>query len=182
MGLSSLKFRIKTEILPCFYTKLILLLKAFMWIQTNKKISYQKGVYYRGIIKGQLQSVSAFNFFNGEFNGIISNSELGNIVVGKLNKPNNQSDYIVYSDDKMKVFNEFECHVKDDLSTALPQTNNAHRDGNSTNSTRVATMYFEIDNDLYLANGSDTTTTTNWMTSVLIMCKRYITMMVLRLA
>jgi hypothetical protein len=137
-------------------------------VDTNKEknISYQKGVYYRGIIKGETKSVSAFNFFNGEFNGIISDAEFGNIVVGKINKPNNQSDYVVYSDAKMKVSNEFECHVKDDDQAILPQNGNANRDGNSTNSVRVATMYFEIDNDLYLANGSSIATTTNWMTSV----------------
>lgn len=136
-------------------------------VDTNKEknINYQKGVYYRGMIKGEGTSVAAFNFFNGEFNGIVSDTQLGNIVVGKVKRPNNQSDYIVYSDAKMKVFNEFECHVKDD-ETSLPLNENANRDGNSTNSTRVATMYFEIDNNLYIENGSSTTTTTNWMTSV----------------
>ena len=133
-------------------------------VDTNKgnSISYQKGVYYRGIIKGEAQSVSAFSFFNGEFNGIISNSELGNVVVGKLNKANNQSDYIVYSDAKMKVLSGFDCHFKDDQAI-LPQSGNTSRD---INSTRCVTMYFEIDNNLYLENGSSTTTTTNWMTSV----------------
>lgn len=127
-----------------------------------KNISYQKGVYYRGIIKGETNSVSAFNFFNGEFNGIISNSKLGNIVVGKLNKLNNQTDYIVYSDAKMKVLNDFDCHTKDG-------DNSTKRNGNSTNninSVRCVGFYFEVDNNLFVQNGSNTTTTTNWMTSV----------------
>lgn len=133
-------------------------------VDTNKEknISYQKGVYYRGIIKGELQSVSAFSFFNGEFNGIISDAQFGNIVVGKLKTPNNQSNYIVYSDAKLKVLNEFECHFKDDQSI-LPQSGMENRD---INSVRCVTMYFEIDNNLYLANGASTVTTTNWMTSV----------------
>jgi hypothetical protein len=133
-------------------------------VDTNKgkNITYENGVYYRGIIKGQTQSISAFNFFNGEFNGIISNSELGNVVVGKLNKPNNQSDYIVYSDAKMKVLNDFDCHVKDDQAI-LPKSGTTNRD---VNSVRCVSMYFEIDNDIYIQNGSSTTTTTNWMTSV----------------
>ena len=127
-----------------------------------KNISYQKGVYYRGIIKEETNSVSAFNFFNGEFNGIISNSTLGNIVVGKLDKANNQSDYIVYSDAKMKVLNDFDCHTK---GKTLSSQSNENTNRNVT-STRCASMYFEIDNNLYIANGSDITTTTNWMTSV----------------
>jgi hypothetical protein len=133
-------------------------------VDTDKQqnITYQKGVYYRGIIKGETKSVSAFNFFNGEFNGIISNSELGNIVVGKLQKLNNQTDYIVYSDSKMKVLNDFDCHVKSD-DTPHRTNGEGNRD---VNSTKCVAMYFEIDTNLFEANGSDTTTTTNWMSSV----------------
>jgi hypothetical protein len=132
-------------------------------VDTNKdkNIGYQKGVYYRGIIKGETNSVSAFNFFKGEFNGIISNSAIGNIVVGKLNKVNNQSDYIVYSDAKMKVLNDFDCHVQDDN---IPVRKNGNT--NSVNSLRCVSFYFEVDNDLFVQNGSNITTTTNWMTSV----------------
>jgi hypothetical protein len=128
----------------------------------GKNFDYQKGVYYRGIIKGKIESVSAFNFFNGEFNGIISSAELGNVVVGKLNKLNNQSDYIIYSDAKMKVLNDFDCHVNDDN---FPARNNANPTQN-VNSLRCVSFYFEVDNDLFLQNGSNITTTTNWMTAV----------------
>ena len=128
----------------------------------SKKIAYEKGVYYRGIINGDNKSVSSFNFFNGEFNGIISNSALGNIVVGKLDKPNNQSDYIVYSDAKMKVLNQFECHTKDE-AMETKTTGETNRSGNSL---RCVSFYFEIDNNLFIQNGSSTTTTTNWITSV----------------
>ena len=102
---------------------------------------------YRGIIKGETNSVSAFNFFNGEFNGIISNSAIGNIVVGKLNKVNNQSDYIVYSDAKMKVLNDFDCHVKDDTITNNSDEHQ-NKSGNVVNSTRCVSFYFEIDNNM----------------------------------
>lgn len=130
----------------------------------SKDIAYQKGVYYRGIINGDNKSVGAFNFFNGEFNGIISSSELGNLVVGKLDRVNNQLDYIVYSDAKMKVLNDFDCHVKDDGTEAPIQKNG--ETNRSINSARCVTMYFEIDNNLFIQNGSNVTTTTNWMTAV----------------
>ncbi|MEO5776876.1 MAG: M12 family metallo-peptidase [Flavobacterium sp.] len=128
----------------------------------GKNVNYQKGVYYRGIINGNTKSVSSFNFFNGEFNGIISSSELGNIVVGKLNKLNNQTDYIVYSDAEMKVSNNFECHVQDDNIPIKP----IEKSTTSINSTRCVSMYFEVDTNLYEINGSNIATTTNWVTSV----------------
>lgn len=136
-------------------------------VDTDKarNIAYEKGVYYRGIIKGEPNTVSSFNFFNGEFNGIFSSSELGNVVIGKLNEPNNRLDYIVYSDAKMKVFNDFDCHVKEQAYTAhSTQMNN--RNINSVETNRCVAFYFEIDNNLYLENNEDTTATTNWMTSV----------------
>jgi hypothetical protein len=127
-----------------------------------KNISYQNGIYYRGIIKGETNSVAAFNFFNGEFNGVISSSKLGNLVVGKLDKENNQSDYIVYSDAEMKVLHEFECHIKDNLPFT-PKNAGTNRD---VNSLRCVSFYFEVDYNIYQGNGSNLTTTTNWITSV----------------
>lgn len=132
-------------------------------IDTDKQrnIAYQKGVYYRGIIKDNLNSVAAFNFFNGEFNGIFSSNELGNIVVGKIDKPNNQKDYIVYSDVNFLVENNFQCHVQENEAT---QTNSTLK--RDTNTLKCVTFYFEIDYNLYLSNNSNATTASNWATSV----------------
>lgn len=136
-------------------------------VDTDKarNVPYEKGVYYRGIIKGETNSVSSFNFFNGEFNGIFSSSALGNVVVGKLAEPNNQTDYIVYSDAKMKVFNDFDCHTKGQGYTAHSNQENRNIN-NATLTDRCVAFYFEVDNNLYLENGEDITATTNWMTSV----------------
>ncbi|TBX70772.1 T9SS type A sorting domain-containing protein [Flavobacterium silvisoli] len=128
----------------------------------SKNISYSKGVHYKGIIDGEPNSVSSFNFFNGEFNGIVSSSALGNVVVAKLDKPNNQQDYIVYSDAKMKISNQFDCHVED--SQLLPKKTT--QSTQNTLSNRWVTLYFEVDYDLYQSQGNSTTNTTNWMTSV----------------
>jgi hypothetical protein len=133
-------------------------------IDTDKAnaIAYDKGLYYRGIVKGDSNSLVSFNFFKGEFNGVISNNELQNLVVGKLEKANNSSDYIVYSDADLKSKNNFECKVKSVPETTLQDFRNV----TAPTSTKCVTIYFEIDNDLYQANNSNTTTTTNWMTSV----------------
>lgn len=133
-------------------------------VDTDKaaNIPYQQGVYYRGILNGDYNSVATFNFFNNECNGIVSSENLGNLVIGKLDKANNTKEYIVYSDAEMKVLNQFECHIKDDLGDE-PEHPEFQR---NIQSTRCVTMYFEIDNDLFISNGSSTATTTNWMTSV----------------
>lgn len=132
----------------------------------GKNIPYEKGVYYRGIIKGETNSISSFSFFNGEFNGVISSSQLGNVVVGKLLKPNNKMDYIVYSDSKMKVNSGFQCHTKDEGYEVPFSNQESNKNGNSVNSNRCVAFYFEVDNNLYVENGGSETATTNWMTSV----------------
>jgi hypothetical protein len=133
-------------------------------INTDKSanIDYTKGVHYRGIIKGDENSVASFNFFNNELNGIVSGNEINNLVIGKLDKPNNTSDYIVYSDSDLRVMSGFNCGVKEDAASH-------DHDSETTRNVlteRCVTMYFEIDYNLYQQNNSNTTTTTNWMTSV----------------
>lgn len=153
----------QNEIVPILLYKVNPFAEGFH-VDTDKaqNVAYQKGVYYRGIVKSITNSVASFNFFNGEFNGIVSSETLGNLVIGKLDKNNNTTDYIVYSDAKMKVLNPFNCGVKED---GFEIQNNPDESRNVT-SDRCVTMYFEMDNNLYLFNGSNTTTSTNWMTSV----------------
>ena len=127
----------------------------------NKNIQYQKGVYYRGIIKGNSQSVASFNFFNGEFNGVFSSQDLGNIVVGKIDQPSNQDDYVIYSDANFLQANEFECHTKEKEGAPAPPEVNQ-----SINTLKCVNLYFEIDYNLFQSNNSSTTQTANWMTSV----------------
>jgi Metallo-peptidase family M12/Secretion system C-terminal sorting domain len=126
-----------------------------------KNIAYNPGVYYRGIVKNDTKSVVSFNFFENELNAIISSDSLNNLVIGKLDKINNNSDYIIYSDSDMKVNNNYKCATKESETSVSTSVSNRN-----VLSTRCVTMYFEIDNNIYQSNGNSTTTTTNWMTSV----------------
>jgi metallopeptidase family M12-like protein/type IX secretion system substrate protein len=127
----------------------------------DTKRTVETGHFYRGIIKGDSHSLVSFNFFNGQMNGIISGHEYRNIVVNKLNIKGNTTNYIVYSDAKLKIDNTFKCAVTDkDLNEASENTQNR-----TTLSDRCITVYFEIDHDMYVANGSDVDQTNIWMTS-----------------
>ena len=125
---------------------------------TQKYIAYTPGLYYRGAIKNNPNSLVSFNFFANEINGIISSNELGNVVVGKLE---NGDTYIVYSDSDLKILNDFACAAKESATVKSSAIETAQ-----PASARCVTIYFEIDFDLYEANNNNTTTTTNWMTSV----------------
>lgn len=129
----------------------------------QKNIEYTPGVYYKGIIEGESNSLVSFNFFKGEVNGVISSSQLSNLVVGKIDRNGNTNDYIIYEDQKMKVASTNDCHTSDDVDAEVEKQLQQKLSPASVNC--VAT-YFEIDNNLFVANGSSTTTTMNWMTSV----------------
>lgn len=126
-------------------------------------IAYEPGIYYRGIVKNDPTSVAAFSFFNGEFIGMVSSPSLRNLVVGKVNTPNNTSDYIIYSDADLKVKSGFVCHSKDQVSES---TSNKNQNPATPESTRCVTVYLEIDTDIYQENGSNITATNNWVTAV----------------
>jgi hypothetical protein len=134
-------------------------------VDTNKatNVSYVRGAYYRGIIKGDSNSVASFSFFNNEMTGIVSGADINNLVIGKLDKAQNVNDYIVYSDSKMKVPNGFNCSVKEDTTD---HSIGAPSSSRQTLTNKCVTMYFEVDYDLYLQNNSNTTQTTNWITAV----------------
>jgi len=131
-------------------------------LDTNQaaNIDYEKGVYYRGIVKGNQNSVASFSFFKDGVMGLASSPSLGNLVVGKLERPGNVSDYIVYSDRDMKVSNGFGCRTKDVVKPDFSIENR----GPQGVTPRCVTMYFEIDYNIYQQNGSSTTNTANWLT------------------
>lgn len=130
-----------------------------------KNIAYQRGVYYRGIVKGDENSIASFNFFNGEFNGIVSATGLNNLVIGKLDKKNNNTDYIVYSDAEMRVLNGFNCGMKEEDVQGIHDHEGDGQTQRSMLTDRCVTMYFEVDYDLFFQNNESETETTDWMTA-----------------
>ncbi len=128
----------------------------------QKNVPFEQGAHYRGIVKDDPTSVVALNFFKNEMNGIISASDVNNLVIAKMDVPNNIDDYIVYSDADLKIANQFDCGVKD----SAVEHDSTEDTGRAPQSVKCVTMYFELDYSLYLQNGSSVTTTNNWMSSV----------------
>ncbi|WP_298222581.1 zinc-dependent metalloprotease [Flavobacterium sp.] len=128
----------------------------------EKKCSYSKGVYYRGIVKGNDDSIAAFNFFNNEMNGIVSSAALGNLNIGKLVKKTNQKQYIIYADNNLLIDTNFTCQTPETTS----ETNRTQNRPQSANIQKTVTVYLEVGYQAYEANGSDMTATLNWITSI----------------
>ncbi|WP_395077439.1 M12 family metallo-peptidase [Flavobacterium sp.] len=129
----------------------------------EKNINYQKGIHYRGIVKGDEKSVASFSFFKDEFSGLVSNANLSNLTIGKLQKPNNIEDYIIYADSNLKTPKNFKCNELE--SDGEIQEKNIISSQNKSLTTKCVTVYYEMDYDFYLANGSSIYKTTNWMSA-----------------
>lgn len=111
-------------------------------VDTDKStaVAFKRGVHYRGIIEGDTASLVSLNFFEGEMNGVISAAQYNNLIIGKLHRTDNVSDYIVYSDSKLNIPNNFICSAAEP-SLKGNSNRNAH-DSNDANSTRCVTAYF----------------------------------------
>ncbi|CAA7386888.1 T9SS type A sorting domain-containing protein [Chryseobacterium fistulae] len=136
-------------------------------VQTNegKIISYNPGVYYQGIVKGDFNSIVAFSFFENDVVGIASTPELGNIVVGKVK---NSDDFVSYSESKLTGKNPFICGVDEfktqDKLNGSPDLKSVNK--NVAMSQNCVRVYYEICFAAYQNNNSDITTVTNWLTAI----------------
>lgn len=129
-------------------------------------VNYIPGAYYQGIVKGENQSVAAFSFFDNDVVGVASTPELGNIVVGKAK---NSEDFVSYSDAKLTGLNPFVCGV-DELAENKKQKISfdpaAKNNAGKLLTQNCVRIYYEICNTPYVNNGSNVTTTTNWLTAI----------------
>ncbi len=112
----------------------------------------QKGVHYRGIIKGDNTSLASISVFEDEVMGFFSNND-GNYIIGKLQAPST-SEHIVYLESDLLVQPNSECAMPDDGIPykkvdlePLPDDRDAGD---------CVTVFIEVDNDIYNNKGSGT--------------------------
>ncbi|HQU99945.1 MAG TPA: M12 family metallo-peptidase, partial [Bacteroidia bacterium] len=131
--------------------------------QNQNQVSYTPGVYYRGIIKGDFNSIAAVSIFNDDVMIMFSNAE-GNFNLGKVNNQHNQ--YFLYNDHLVVNKPAIDCSTTDgDSKSDISIEKNG---GNTTSSVVCKTVkcYYEADFAMYNAFSSNTTTTSNYVTSI----------------
>ncbi|MES2484799.1 MAG: hypothetical protein V4581_02470 [Bacteroidota bacterium] len=143
----------------------VVTMAAGFHIDTDKgsNIAYTPGAYYHGIIKGDVNSIAAFSFFENEMYGIVSAAAIDNVVVGRLKIPGNTKDYIIYSDTNLKQPHNFECTTRD---IKIPHNTPVEKNGQGVLSEHCVSLYFELRNNAYVANGSSVSETANWFTAM----------------
>ena len=134
-------------------------------VNTDKGfVNYTPGVYYQGIVKGDDKSIVAISFFSDNVIGVTSIEDIGNIVIGKAK---NSDDFVSYNDANLKGVNPFSCgsdELLENQNTAIPSYNPKTMTAKKTDN--CVRIYYEAGFGPYTQNGSNTTTTTNWVTAM----------------
>ncbi|MBV6880765.1 M12 family metallo-peptidase [Epilithonimonas ginsengisoli] len=129
----------------------------------GKVTNYNPGVYYRGIIKNDVNSVVAFSFFDHDVVGIASVKDGGNVVLGKAI---NSDDFVVYDDLKLRGKSTFLCGTDELMQNEKQKVSFDPKAKAPLETANCVRMYYEVANKPYKNNGSNVTTTTNWITAV----------------
>ena len=134
--------------------------------------NYHPGVYYRGTVEGEAGSLAAFSFFNNELYGMFSMpSQPGNFALVSLNSAQiNQTEqtYVLYNDqdfiDKSKapVCGADLLHEVTKVAAKTTTTSGNKNYG----SCREIRVYEVCDHSTYVSKGSNSTTASNYLTSV----------------
>jgi len=137
----------------------------------GKHINIDKGLHYRGMVKGNTDSWAAFSFFENNVMGMVA-SEGGNYVLGAIQDDNKNftSNYVFYNDGDLLKGKEFICGVneKEDLFVRNyknpSNTPNSNTDGNRSLDT--VGIYFETDYQMYDDFGGNVNNLVNYVYGV----------------
>jgi hypothetical protein len=136
--------------------------------RNKEAVTYQQGLYYRGIVKGDNNSLVAISFFEKEVYGMISDQRNGDLVLGRIESEGNKENYILYADENLLSKNPFECHAPDMTETQQRKMESAlnNNNGQFRNVTGCVRVFLECDYKMYQNKGNSVANTVNYITAV----------------
>lgn len=118
-------------------------------------------VFYRGVVKGDYNSVAAFTIYRGNIIGMISSGN-GNMVLHPVE--DEEGSFVFYNDVDLSSNIPFECKADD-----LDWVGESNGSGDGLHSRALSDcirVYIECDYALYQNKGSNVSNTVNWITAV----------------
>ena len=106
-------------------------------------------MHYRGIIKGDVNSIASISIFEGEIMGMISSPAEGNIVIGKV-KDDFQNRHILYNDKNIAIPTPINCMT----SEGAGGYSKAQLQDPQLTSINCIRLYWELNYDIFLGKGS----------------------------
>jgi len=127
----------------------------------DNPVDYKKGVYYRGIIDGDMQSVVALSFFDDEMIGMASSELRGNV---SFNREETSEKYLIFSDRDLLVKNPNFCSTEEPENYA-EVVKSSLEDYVETRDVKCVKVYIECDYALFQNKGS-VANVNNWISAV----------------
>ncbi len=147
-----------------------LLTKDFKSVSVNsdgiRQEKYKGGIYYRGIVNGESNSIAAISVFENLVMGVISCEE-GTFNLGPVSDNSNNTNYIFYNEKDLLVHNDFMCKVdgQDMKMYKTPQNLSSRKESGDAVTARLPVkIYIEADYKMYVDNGSNVTNVNNFIT------------------
>jgi hypothetical protein len=122
---------------------------------TGKEVEGNLGAHYRGIVRGNDNSLAAVSVFDNEVMGFYSTGDEGNNVIGRIQGDNPTDRHVIYNDNDLKGRPDFSCET-DDLVSPLPGSapSAAPPPTGDTVAANCVKMYVEADYNIYTNRGS----------------------------
>lgn len=127
----------------------------------NVPFDYTPGLYYRGTVEGDPNSVVAVSVFNDEIMGMIS-TDHGNYVLGRI-EHDRDNRHILYNDADLEKKSTFNCETSDEGPAYTQEDLQEHTQGRDVGD--CVRIYLEIDDDIVTAKGG-ATNATNYITGL----------------
>jgi len=107
--------------------------------------SINRGIFYRGIIKGDDNSIVSVSIFGSEIRIMIGDDD-GNYVIGQLQ---NGNEHVLYNDRNLTLKQPAICVVDDEQELIKDGFRQQVENNARNNSTKCIPIYVECDNDMY---------------------------------
>lgn len=130
---------------------------------SGKVIPKNSGIYYQGIVKGNLTSVVSFSFFEDDLVGMVSVKEIGNIVVSRTK---DSRDFVSYNDQKLAEKKAFACEVVEVPESQNRILNLSPEAASAALTDNCVRIYLETTFGVYELKGESAVSVRNWVTGI----------------
>ena len=125
----------------------------------TESVSVRPGLHYRGVLRGANNSIAAISIFDNDVMGVVSDDHHGNLVLGKVQRPDNQTAYMLYAESELAMDNPFECNLIEEING---RPNRAYSATEQAETPRNIRVYLESDYQLF-RNRGDVQSTVNYL-------------------
>jgi PKD repeat protein len=130
-------------------------------------LDYDPGLHYSGKIAGLEHSLVAISIFEDQIMGVISDAE-GNVNLGRVNTEAGKAAgvYVMYRDIHLVSPRVFSCGAMDNNAVTIPVSDQIGMMKESIQNACSIRIFYDCDQTIYFANGSNTVQTSNYLISL----------------